>query len=634
MCKKIVPNHPPHMTLLLSLLTLLFSLLPITNDKPNAPESTLLAADRPALVAMSHAETLRIDRYEDPVRHSEVRVLRHQPVPMRDGTVLYADVYMPAEPGEYPVILTRSPYGVQRPGRHERYMRFAKAGYAKVAQDTRGAFESEGDWQPFRDEAEDGYDTIEWAAQQPWSNGEVVISGGSYLGHNQWAAASQSPPSLVAGFPAVASTNIYANWLTMGGAFRLAFNYGWGVVRMPTGIMLPQTLHTADYVPEQLRYENILRTLPLMEMDLLSGNQPVRHWREWIENESYNDYWKSISDEERFDRVTVPTYSHGGWFDIFIMGTINGYIGMRNEGGSREARESARLRIGPWEHGQSRTAGEFDFGPDAYIDKFDDEIRFFDYYLKGIDNGFSSEKPVQLFYMGINQWRGEDDYPIPGTDYRSLYLSSEQGANSVRGDGRLSFDRPSRSGTDSYRYDPDNPVITHGGNNCCGAPTVSGPRDQRPLERRNDLLVYTSDYLTEELTIAGPVRMVLHAATDGPDTDWMIKLSDVHPDGTTFPVAEGMLRARFHEGLDRVSLLEPGQIYEFDIEMTGTANVFKPGHRIRVSVTSSNFPQFDRNPNTGAPFGTGTEVRVANQTIHHGSNRASHIVLPVVRGFD
>ncbi|MEX2574232.1 MAG: CocE/NonD family hydrolase [Balneolaceae bacterium] len=611
------------MTLLLSLLTLFSTVSPGGHYAPGSPETH---------TAVAEADSSVVNETTAPA--SEIRVLRYQPVPMRDGTILYADVYLPAEPGEYPTVVTRTPYGVQRPGRHERYLRFAQEGYAKVVQDVRGAFESEGEWEPFRNEAEDGYDTIEWAASQPWSNGKVVTSGGSYLGHNQWAAASQAPPSLVAAFPAVASTNIYANWLTMGGAFRLAFNYGWGVVRMPNGIMLPQFLHTADYTTEELRYENVLMSLPLMEMDLKSGEYPVQHYRDWIENESYNDYWREISDEERFDRITVPTYSHGGWFDIFIMGTINGYIGMRNHGGSSEAREGARLRIGPWEHGTSQRAGEFEFPPEADLDKFEDEIRFFNYHLKGVDDGFGDEKPVQLFYMGINRWRGEEDFPLPGTEYRNLYIESRSGANSLRGDGRLSFDRPDRNGTDTYRYDPATPVPTHGGNNCCGASTVSGPRDQRPLERREDLLVYTSDVLPEELTVAGPLRMILYAATDGPDTDWMIKLSDVHPDGTSFPVAEGMLRARFHEGLDRVSLLSPGEVYEFDIGMTGTANVFKPGHRIRISITSSNFPQFDRNPNTGAPLGSSEEVRVAEQTIYHGSARPSHIVLPVVRGFD
>lgn len=553
---------------------------------------------------------------------------------MRDGVTLYADVYLPAEPGEYPTIVSRTPYGVQRPGSHERFIKFAQHGYAVVFQDVRGRYESEGVWEPFRNEAEDGYDTIEWAAAQPWSDGKVATQGGSYLGHNQWAAASQNPPSLVAAFPAVASTNIYANWITMGGAFRLAFNYGWGVVRMPNRIMLPQFWHTEDYTPEELKYENVLMHLPLRNGDLKSAGYEVQHYRDWVEHESFDEYWQAIDDESRFDQVAIPTYSFGGWFDIFVMGTINGYIGMANHGGTEEAREGARLIIGPWGHGASESVGDFDFTSEAYIDQFETELRFYDYHLKGVDNGLDEEKPVKLFYMGANKWRSEDDYPIPGTEYRSVYLSSEDGANSVRGDGTLTFNEPNDNGIDIYRYDPLNPVPTLGGNNCCGAPTVAGPRDQRPLERREDVLVYTSGYLEEPLTIAGPINVKLFAATDGPDTDWMIKLTDVHPDGTSRPISEGILRAKYREGLDDPKLLTPGQVYEFDIEMTGTANVFKPGHRIRVTITSSNFPQFNRNTNTGKALGSSTETRVAKQTIYHGGSQLSRIVLPVVPALD
>jgi hypothetical protein len=235
--------------------------------------------------------------------------------------------------------------------------------------------------------------------------------------------------------------------------------------------------------------------------------------------------------------------------------------------------------------------------------------------------------------MGANKWRSETDWPIPGTVYQPLYLNSQTAANAVRGDGSIDAQLPSKTGTDTYRYDPDNPIKTLGGNNCCGTPTLAGPKDQRPLEQRQDVLVYTSNYLDSTLTIAGPVKMKLFAATDGPDTDWMIKLIDVYPNGFAMPVSEGIIRARFREGLDKMKLLKPGEVYEYDIELTGTANVFQPGHRIRVDITSSNFPQFDRNPNTGAPLGSNATVRVAQQTIYHGGKYSSHILLPVVANF-
>jgi putative CocE/NonD family hydrolase len=563
---------------------------------------------------------------------NEIRIERHKAVPMRDGVILYADVYMPAAPGKYPTIVTRTPYGSQRDAVHQNMMKFAQRGYAVVVQDVRGRYESDGKWEPFRDEAKDGYDTIEWAATQPFSNGKVATQGGSYLGHNQWQAASLNPPHLVAAFPSLASTNIYANWITMGGAFRLSFNYGWGVVRMPNRIMLPQYFHTENYTPEELKYANILMHLPLNDGDLQSAGAVVPHYRDWIKHESYDDYWKSISDEERFNKIDVPTYVSGGWFDIFVMGTINGYVGMKNKGATPEARKGARMIIGPWGHGPSQSFGEVDFTPAALVEQFETELSFFDYHLKGIKNAIETDKPVRLFYMGANQWRSETDWPIPGTKYQELYLGNNGNANSVRGKGTLSFTKPTKTGTDTYRYDPQSPVPTTGGNNCCGTPTPSGPRDQRPLEQREDVLVYTSEFLEKPLTIAGPVKMKLHAATDGPDTDWMIKLVDVHPNGFAMPVSEGILRAKFREGLDKIKLLTPDKVYEYEIEMTGTANVFQPGHRIRVDITSSNFPQFDRNPNTGEPLGTSTKTRIAKQSIHFGGTEISHILLPVVSG--
>lgn len=556
----------------------------------------------------------------------KILIDHHRAIRMRDGITLYADVYRPAAPGRYPTIVVRTPYGVQREGVgvHDRLILLARKGYAVVNTDCRGRYESEGAWDPFRAEAKDGYDIIEWAARQPWSNGKVATQGGSYLGHVQWAAMGEQPPSLVAAFPAVASTNLYANWISHGGAFRLAFNFGWGVVRMPFRIMQPQLYFSGKDAAPELRYEQILRHLPLETMDERAFQHPVKHWRDWLQHESYDDYWKAISDEERFSRVQVPVMTQGGWFDIFVGGTINGFVGVRKHGASERARNLSRMVIGPWGHGPSRKYGDLDFGPDAVRTLFDYEVRWHDFHLKGIPNGIDREPPVQIFYMGINRWRGEQDWPVPGTTETRWYL---------HGDGKLAPIPPASDTSTPYTYDPDNPVPTTGGNNCCGVPTVAGPVDQGPLDGRTDIVRFTSDLLKEPVTIAGPVKMELHAATDGPDTDWMVKLIDVHPDGKAYPMAEGILRARFREGLDKPSLLEPNRVYRYEIDMTGTAVVFQPGHRIRVDITSSNFPQFDRNLNTGDPLGKGTHPRVARQTIWHSTARPSAIVLPVVRGF-
>ena len=558
-----------------------------------------------------------------------IRIDAHTAIPMRDGVKLYGDVYRPKREGKFPVIIIRTPYGTQRDGAMQAPLAFAKQGYVSVMIDVRGRFESEGQWDPFRDEAKDGYDIIEWAAVQPWSNGKIGTEGGSYLGHNQWASASQAPPHLLAAFPAVASTSIYKNWAFFGGAFRLSFNYGWGVSRMPFRIMQPQYWHTDATAPYELSYDNILWTLPLKTADLAAG-RTVKHWRDWVNHQSFDNYWKAFDDEERFENIQVPMHTLGGYFDIFLNGSINGYVGMRNRGGNDKAKRFSRMILGPWGHGPSQKFGDIDFGPIAMRDQKELEMRFFDYHLKGIQNGLDTDPPVEFFFMGINKWQKADNWPLPGTRYTPVYLSSGGHANSGHGDGTLSFDAPKSSATDVYRYDPANPVLTLGGNNCCGTPTVAGPKDQRPLEVRGDVLVYTSTILEKPLAIAGPVKMKLHAATDGRDTDWMVKLIDVQPNGFAMNIAEGILRARFRKGVDKMELLTPNQTYEFEVDMAGTANVFLPGHRIRVDITSSNFPQFDRNPNTGDDLGANDKLRVATQTVYHTTEKASAIILPLV----
>jgi len=480
---------------------------------------------------------------------------------MRDGVKLYADIYRPRREGKFPVLVVRTPYGVQRDGMHESKIRFAQRGYAVVIQDTRGRYQSEGAWEPFRNEAADGYDTIQWAAQQPWSNGKIATEGGSYLGHVQWRAASLAPPNLVTIFPMVASTSIYHNWAYLGGAFRLSFNYGWGAVRMPARIMLPQYWHDASYAPEELKYETILWHLPLNRGDLMSSNQPVPHYRDWLKHQSYDDYWRAISDEEHFADIKVPAHTSGGWFDIFLAGTINGFTGLRTRGGSDIARRESKMIIGPWGHGPSQKTGDVDFGPSAMRQLFGRELRWYDHYLKGEDNGIDREPPVEIFYMGANRWVTAADWPIPGTAFTPFYLSSAGRANSSRGDGRLQSEKAGGAPADEFLYDPNQPVPTVGGNNCCGTHTLAGPRDQRPIEARHDVLVYTGEILKQPLSIAGPVKLKLYAATDGPDTDFVAKLVDVDPSGVAINIAEGILRARFRKGLDKMELLRPNEVY-------------------------------------------------------------------------
>ena len=298
---------------------------------------------------------------------------------------------------------------------------------------------------------------------------------------------------------------------------------------------------------------------------------------------------------------------------------------------TQTARQKSRMIVGAWGHGPSRKHGDLDFGEHARVDLHSVELRWFDHWLKGIDTGMMDEPPVTVFVMGTNEWKQANAYPLPETKYTKLYLDSEGRANSYRGAGKLRWDvLAADSSPDRYRYDPNHPVPSHGGANCCGAPTPAGPRDQRPVEQRNDVLVYTSDFLEEAVEIVGPVKVVLYASSDAPDTDFVAKLVDVYPDGKAYNLCEGLLPARYREGLGEAKYLESGKVYEFTIDLIGTANVFQPGHRIRLDITSSHFPQFARSLNTAEPFGKSDKVRVAHQTIHHTSARPSHVLLPVI----
>ncbi len=552
-------------------------------------------------------------------------------IPMRDGVVLYADVYRPAAEGRYPVIVSRTPYSTERaPSSYTAAAFFAQRGYAYVFQDVRGRHESEGRWEPFRDDIEDGYDTVEWAARQPWSNGKVGMEGGSYLGHVQWRAAQAQPPHLVAVFPRVASTSIYHDWITVNGGWRLAFNFGWGPVRQESRIMQNTGLHSMAQAPPGVSYEQTLWHLPLNDMQALLGRD-AQFYKDWLAHPDYDDYWREVSVEEHFDKIEVPVHTMGGFFDIFAQGTLRGYEGVSKKGANAKARKGSQMVIGPWEHGVSRKVGDMDWGEAAAVDANALALRWFDYWLKGIDNGLDTEPPVKIFVMGRNQWRFASEYPLADTDYRPLYLHSGGQANGSHGDGALSWNKPlADQPADRFHYDPANPVPSLGGANCCGVSTTSGARDQRPIEHRGDVLVYTTEPLEDEVEVVGPVKLRLWAASSAVDTDFVAKLVDVYPDGRAINVAEGIVRARYRNSLSAPELLEPNKAYEFEIDMIGTANRFRKGHRIRVHVASSHFPQFSRNLNTGEPFGAGTEMKTAEQTVFHSTARASHILLPVI----
>ena len=578
--------------------------------------------------------------------------------PMRDGVNLATEVYLPAGEGPFPVILQRTPYNRFSPGAgsdcdSETGRYFAERGFATLNQDTRGRYRSEGEFDAMRQEARDGYDAVEWAAVQPWSNGRVGMIGGSYVGLTQWQAAIGAPPHLVAIAPHYSSSDYLQGWTYQGGAFDLWFAQSW-----TSQILAPDTLQrrlaaagmpaeeaqqaVAAYVAEgrEKLLDDWLWQLPLKEFDGFrrEGNIAA-YYDEWLARPGYDDYWAAMDVETKYPRIQVPALITGGWYDVFQEGTVRNFIGMRAAGGSEAARNGTQLVMRALCHAcpADTAAGDIDFGPDNAFDNNAAWARWFDYWLKGIENGVPDDPAVRLFVMappsegtaGGGFWLEADEFPLPDAEETRFYLASGGNANTAAGDGVLSADGP-RGRADEYVYDPADPVPTVGGNMCCTNDLLpSGAFDQREVEQRGDVLVYTSAPLEEDLTVIGPVRVDLWASSSAPDTDFTAKLVDVHLDGYAHNVSEGIIRARYRNSEHRQSWLTPGAVHEFTIDLGFTATVFQRGHRIRLEISSSNFPHFDRNLNTAAPFGESAEMQTANQRVLHDAEHPSRLVLQV-----
>jgi len=538
-------------------------------------------------------------------------------VTLRDGVRLSTNLFLPAAPGKYPTVLVRTPYG-KGDGRNGGARAHARAGYAHVVQDTRGRGPSEGTFDPFMTEADDGADTVAWILAQPWSDGKVGMSGGSYVGFVQWQAASREPPGLVAICPAVTFSDFHDDVAYPGGAFQVSLGLGWGaMVSMPPG---------ANDIAKD--WPAILRILPLADYPRLLGRR-IAFYDRWLDHPADGPFWKPASVKDAYPRMKVRALNLGNWYDIFSLATAENFRRMREEGPTEEIRRGQRLILGAGAHGApSRKLGERDFGDAAAIDVGALERRWLDRWLKGVENGAESDPPVKIFVMGANRWRDEDEWPPARARHVPWYLHSNGGANTLSGDGVLGTAAPGDERPDTFRYDPADPVPTTGGANLLFIP--SGPFDQRKVEARRDVLVYTSEPLEEPLEVTGPVRLKLFAATSAADTDFTAKLVDVCPDGTAWNLADGIIRARYRETDAEARPVEPGKVHEYLIDLWVTSNLFLEGHRIRLEVSSSNFPRFDRNPNTGKPFAVDGGIVVAEQTVHHSASRPSHLILPVV----
>lgn len=543
---------------------------------------------------------------------------------MRDKVSLSSDIYYPVGNGPWPVILIRTPYNNQLPAIvMESAIYFAQNGYVVVSQDVRGRFDSDGDFTPWINEFNDGYDTIEWIGKQDWCTGSVGMHGPSYVGNVQWQAAAMNSKYLKAIVPRVIGDNLHESPHYQGGALQLGWTATWAF-RM--GGRTAQDIDMYDW-------SQVFHTLPIKDLPKLSGKN-LGFYEDWINHPDYDDYWKNLAIKERYADIKIPILQIGGWYDFFTAGTFNNFIGMKTQGGSEIARNHQQVIVGPWTHsfvGKLTYAGNTDYSSHAALDILDIELAWFDHWLKNKENGAELEPPLKLFIMGSNEWRNENEWPLKRTEYTSWFFDSNGKANSATGDGALSQKKPMNKSYDCFTYNPMFPVPTKGGCNCCDPDIVSwGSYDQREVEARSDVLVYTSDVLEEPIEVTGPVKVKLFASSDCLDTDFTAKLVDVHPDGRALNLCDGIIRARYRNGTSKQELLKPDEIYEFTIDLWPTSNVFMSGHRIRVDISSSNFPRFDRNTNTGGNISADIDLKIANQTIYHQTNRLSQIILPVI----
>ncbi|MCU0632975.1 MAG: CocE/NonD family hydrolase [Methanolinea sp.] len=554
---------------------------------------------------------------------------------MRDGTMLVADVYRPASgEGPWPVLLIRQPY-------HKAHAEtfsyahpswYASHGYIVVSQDTRGRWASGGDFSPFRHEAEDGYDTVEWAAALPGSSGEVGMYGFSYGGLAQLMAASLGPSHLSCICPGFCTPQLYEGWAYNGGAFALAFNLTWAMyLATDTARRKGLSGYEATLWKSIQSMHDWWQWLPMESFPLLRAHELAPYFFEWIDHPSYDAYWQRWSIERLYSRITVPALHIGGWYDIFRDGDLLLFEGLTNQAGSKKARSNQRLMMGPWNHSPwTQILGSCDLGSAASNRVDDLQLRWFDFWLKGIENSIVDEPRVSYYLLGENAWREDSQWPPKKAQPVSLFLHSQGRANSLSGDGSLTPEIPGEETPDVYVYDPRSPIPSLGGQSCCiTGVSPMGPADQRQAESINQVLVYTAAPRENPFCITGQVVVELFVATDVPDTDFCVKLVDVFPDGRAINLTSGILRAKYRDSLENPTLMSPGTVYGLRINGGSTAALIRKGHLIRLEVTSSNFPCWDRNTNSGKnPMKDGyADIRMATSQVFHDREYPSRMTL-------
>ena len=564
---------------------------------------------------------------------SEFTVRKDVAATMRDGTDLRADVYVPRGGGPFPSLLLRTPYSKERDVHAESAREFAERGYLVALQDVRGRYASDGDFMSgwfssdHRDD-EDGYDTVEWLAALSESSGRVGTFGNSYAGWTQWELAHRRPPHLVCMLPQGVAANLLDR--EMSGVLRTGRVVTWCVNNLSVDARLragddsgPRTVAEAEREWRDNDRSKWLWHLPLDEIpdEAMSGIGP--HFRRWLKDHAADHF----RFEAKHGDMEVPALITTGWYDQQI-GSIKHLTGMRDHAATEHARAGTRLIVGPWTHTSAtwgRKLGEVDFGPEAVRDFHQKADEWFRYWLKGEQSGVEEWPLVQLFVMGANRWRGEDEWPLAKTQYIDYYLHSGGSANTAHGDGVLSREPPTDEPPDEYVYDPRDPVMTR-----YSSQGQHEPWDQSPLDRRRDVLVYSTPPLEKEVEVTGPITVQLFAASTASDTDFVVKLVDRFPDGFAQEVCYGIVRARYRESFDSPSLIEPSEVYEYTIKVNPTSNLFKAGHRVQVHLSSSDFPNFDRNHNTGGDDYSESTLVTAKQTVFHDAERPSRVILPVI----
>ncbi len=633
--------------------------------------ATALGADSPPKHRLWADAATKYKEWPELEKNLVGKKLLHQPVPMRDGVKLDADVYLPNTPPPYPTILSRSPYLFESAfWASPLYMALFESGYAFVHQNERGRYWSEGDYEFLAGAEHDGYDTVDWIARQPWSNGKVGTFGCSSTAENQLRLSAAAHPAHAAAIALAPGAGIgrigpYAEQgnFFRGGAVQLLFaswyresiyygKYGDAPPRFPSDLSQEDRERIAQYyrptpnyvtmrgntkVVADFDYEKYYRHLPIVDLNTAVGG-PKTEWERFARRTPGDLAWREIQFANEGDTFGTPTLWGFTWYDIAMGPNVAMYNYAAEHTSTDRARGNQHMIIGPGSHcsfgkeTKETIVGERNLG-DAQYDYIARYMEWYDYWLKGEKNGAVDEPKVQYYQMGANRWVTGDRFPARDARYVDLFLDSGGSANSLYGNGVLSYEAPKKSVSDGFVYDPMRPVPTLGGSACCmGTLTKQavGARDQSTLEMRNDVLVYTSAELKEDLAVAGFVEAELHVSSDAKDTDFTIKLIDVHPDGAAYNLDDAILRVRYREGWDRQVFMEPGKIYRIAFQPMITANTFKAGHRVRVEVSSSNFPRYDRNLNTGGNNYDESKAVVARNRVHHSSRYPSRIRLPVV----